>query len=318
MNDFTHIDSDGNLRMVDVTDKLTTSRRAVAESAITLNKTTIQQIQDSKIPKGNVLTAAKIAGIQAAKLTSQIIPLCHPIPITFADIQFSIGEDNIRITSTIRANDSTGIEMEALTAASAAALTIYDMCKAVDRNMTIGPTMLISKTGGKSSDHLESFRPVTAILVLSDSVSKGISEDISGEILKKGFSNAGCSIKHFEIIPDNKKDIEFCIQSWIMEGVDLILTTGGTGLGSRDNTVQVVSPLLQKRLHGIEEALHRYGSTKNKRAMLSRLIAGSVSSSMIICLPGSPGAVRDAVNVLIPTIFHGFDMIKGKAHNKNH
>ena len=209
-------------------------------------------------------------------------------------------------------------EMEALTAASAAALTIYDMCKAVDRNMTIGPTMLISKTGGKSSDHLESFRPVTAILVLSDSVSKGISEDISGEILKKGFSNAGCSIKHFEIIPDNKKDIEFCIQSWIMEGVDLILTTGGTGLGSRDNTVQVVSPLLQKRLHGIEEALHRYGSTKNKRAMLSRLIAGSVSSSMIICLPGSPGAVRDAVNVLIPTIFHGFDMIKGKAHNKNH
>jgi len=90
MNDFTHIDNDGNLRMVDVTDKLTTSRRAVAESAITLNKTTIQQIQDSKIPKGNVLTAAKIAGIQAAKLTSQIIPLCHPIPITLRISNFRL------------------------------------------------------------------------------------------------------------------------------------------------------------------------------------------------------------------------------------
>lgn len=318
MNDFTHIDTSGNLKMVDVTDKLTSSRKAVAESVITLNTSTIQQIQDNQIPKGNVLTAAKIAGIQAAKMTSQIIPLCHPIAITFADIQFAIKEDNIQITSTVKANDSTGIEMEALTAASAAALTIYDMCKAVDKNMFIGPTRLISKTGGKSSDHHESYRPVTAILVLSDSVSKGKSEDVSGEILKKGFSDAGCSIKHFKIIPDNKKDIEFCIQSWVMEGVDLILTTGGTGLGSRDNTVQVVSPLLQKRLHGVEEALHRYGSTKNKRAMLSRLIAGSVSKSIIVCLPGSPGAVRDAVKVLIPTIFHGFDMIQGKAHKKNH
>ena len=151
MNDFTHIDNDGNLRMVDVTDKLTTSRRAVAESAITLNKTTIQQIQDSKIPKGNVLTAAKIAGIQAAKLTSQIIPLCHPIPITFADIQFSIGEDNIRITSTIRANDSTGIEMEALTGCSVAALTIYDMTKAMSHDIVIGDIHFAPKTGGKST-----------------------------------------------------------------------------------------------------------------------------------------------------------------------
>ncbi len=152
MSDFTHIDDKGRIRMVDVSDKEITSRKAVAEGSIFMNQNTFEAIADQKVKKGNVLETARIAGIMAAKKTSDLIPMCHPLAITHAGIDFSPDTKNnaIHITAEVRVNGQTGVEMEALTAVSTAALTIYDMCKSHDKAMTITNIRLYEKTGGKS------------------------------------------------------------------------------------------------------------------------------------------------------------------------
>lgn len=139
--------------MVDISGKESTVRTAVAVSKVTMNPTTLEAIREGRIGKGDVLAVAQIAGIQGAKKTSEWIPMCHPLALTGVDIRFhDNGVDELQIEVTVKTEGKTGVEMEALTAASAAALTIYDMCKAMQKDMIIGPTMLNSKSGGKNGD----------------------------------------------------------------------------------------------------------------------------------------------------------------------
>ncbi|CAD5108491.1 cyclic pyranopterin monophosphate synthase MoaC [Zestomonas carbonaria] len=147
----THLDSQGRANMVDVTDKAVTSREAVAEARVRMRPETLQMIVDGEHPKGDVFAVARIAGIQAAKKTSDLIPLCHPLLLTSVKVELSAeGTDAVRIQARCKLAGQTGVEMEALTAASVAALTIYDMCKAVDRGMVIEAVRLLEKQGGKS------------------------------------------------------------------------------------------------------------------------------------------------------------------------
>ncbi|MFC5472213.1 cyclic pyranopterin monophosphate synthase MoaC [Cohnella suwonensis] len=150
---FTHFNEQGRARMVDVSDKSETARVAVAEGRVTMAPDTLRRIREKSVAKGDVLAVAQIAGIQAAKKTSDWIPMCHPLPLTGVDIRFADdGENTLTITAEVKTTGKTGVEMEALTAVSAAALTVYDMCKALQKDMIIGPVMLLSKTGGKSGD----------------------------------------------------------------------------------------------------------------------------------------------------------------------
>ncbi len=313
MNEFSHLDSKGDVKMVDVTDKTATERMAKAEGKIHLQQATIALIQDNSIPKGNVLTTAKIAGIQSAKKTAEIIPMCHQLNLSFVDLEFELGRELIIIRSIVKTREATGVEMEALTAVSTAALTMYDMCKAVDKTMTIGAIKLVEKIGGKS-DHAVEYRPSVGIITMSDSISADKSEDKSGPILVKGFAGSGCKADHQKVLPDGSEELIPTIESWIKDGVELIITTGGTGLGPRDLTLQLVENKFDSKLPGIEQALHAYGRGKVKTAMLSRLTAGAINGAIVICLPGSTGAVKDALKVLIPTIFHSFHMMKGEKH----
>lgn len=155
MSSFTHIDDKGQVRMVDVSDKQPTTRLAVAGGKIFMNKETFDAIRDQTVKKGNVLETARIAGILAAKKTSDLIPMCHPLNITHVQVDFFPDEkqDCIRIEGSARTTDQTGVEMEALTAVSVAALTIYDMCKSHDREMRISNIMLLKKSGGKSGTY---------------------------------------------------------------------------------------------------------------------------------------------------------------------
>jgi molybdenum cofactor biosynthesis protein MoaC len=148
--ELTHFNEDGHARMVDVSAKDVSIRTAVAECRICMNGETLARIQAGTIPKGDVLSVAQVAGIMAAKRTFEMIPMCHPILLTGADIRFTYEENAVRIRSTIRCKGETGVEMEALHACSAAALTIYDMCKAVQKDMEITDLHLLEKTGGKS------------------------------------------------------------------------------------------------------------------------------------------------------------------------
>ncbi len=313
MNEFSHLYSKGDVKMVDVTDKTATERMAKAEGKIHLQQATIALIQDNSIPKGNVLTTAKIAGIQSAKKTAEIIPMCHQLNLSFVDLEFELGRELVIIRSIVKTREATGVEMEALTAVSTAALTMYDMCKAVDKTMTIGSIKLVEKIGGKS-DHAVEYRPNVGIITMSDSISADKSEDKSGPILVKGFADSGCKADHQKVLPDGSEELIPTIESWIKDGVELVITTGGTGLGPRDLTIQLVEKKFDSKLPGIEQALHAYGRGKVKTAMLSRLTAGVINGAIVICLPGSTGAVKDALKVLIPTIFHSFHMIKGEKH----
>lgn len=146
----THVDDRGAARMVDVAGKPVTHRRAVAEAVIHMRPETVAMIVEGRAPKGDVLAVARVAGIMAAKKTSELIPLCHPLAITQAGIEFLPGPDGVAIEATVETNDVTGVEMEALTAAGVAALTLYDMCKAVDRGMTVDGLGLVLKEGGRS------------------------------------------------------------------------------------------------------------------------------------------------------------------------
>ena len=143
-----HLDSEGQVSMVDVTAKTAQLREAVASGEIQLQPATLDLIERNQVAKGNVLATARIAGIQAAKRTGELIPLCHPLPITHCEVSFEIpsSRDRVLITASARIHAQTGVEMEALTAVSVAALTIYDMCKAADKSMTIGAIRLVSKT----------------------------------------------------------------------------------------------------------------------------------------------------------------------------
>jgi cyclic pyranopterin phosphate synthase len=151
----THFNEQGRARMVDVSDKAVTARTALAETRVKMRPDTLRRILDRSVAKGDVLAVAQVAGIQAAKRTSDWIPMCHPLPLTGVNIEFADnGEDTLFITAEVKTTGKTGVEMEALTAASAAALTVYDMCKALQKDMEIGPTRLLVKTGGKSGDYV--------------------------------------------------------------------------------------------------------------------------------------------------------------------
>lgn len=153
----THFNEQGRARMVDISEKAETARTATATSAVTMSPETLRAIKEGTVGKGDVLAVAQVAGIMAAKKTSDLIPMCHPIRITGVDIQFADDDtDTLTIQATVKTTGSTGVEMEALTAVSAAALTVYDMCKALDKAMVIGPTQLERKTGGKSGDFARS------------------------------------------------------------------------------------------------------------------------------------------------------------------
>ena len=150
---FTHLNEQGRAVMVDVTDKAPTHRTALAEATVLAAPSTVEAIRTGGVKKGDVLAVAQVAGIQAAKHTWELIPLCHPLQLTGVDLAFELGEASVRITASVRCQGQTGVEMEALTAVSAAALTVYDMCKALQKDMEITGIRLLEKTGGKSGTY---------------------------------------------------------------------------------------------------------------------------------------------------------------------
>ena len=150
--EFTHLNAQGRAVMVDVTAKAPTNRTAVAEGRVLCAPETVAAIRAGGVQKGDVLAVAQVAGIQAAKRTWELIPLCHPLPLSGIDLAFALEEAAVRITATLRCTGPTGVEMEALTAVTAAALTVYDMCKALQKDMVITDIRLLKKTGGKSGE----------------------------------------------------------------------------------------------------------------------------------------------------------------------
>ncbi|MBK8224082.1 MAG: bifunctional molybdenum cofactor biosynthesis protein MoaC/MoaB [Candidatus Obscuribacter sp.] len=307
--------------MRDVSQKVSTLRTAMAKAILRVSPDTIEQIKKGTLPKGNPLEVARVAAVQAAKNTSQIIPYCHPLPIDYVGVEFHLDEDFIEIETTVKAIYKTGVEMEALTAASVAALTIYDMAKMVDDLMQIESVTLMSKTGGKSDYQADSAGATrkAAVLTLSDSISRNKGEDVSGKILLAALEEQGFQVIEYAVLPDDESEIVPAVRRICDElKADLLLTTGGTGLSPRDNTPEALKRLIERELPGISEALRAYGQERNSFSMLSRGLAGLRDKTIIVALPGSPSAAQDGVKVLFPVVNHAFKMLAGQGHKHSH
>ncbi len=302
--------------MRDVSNKPNTLRAAKATSSVRCLPETILAIRSGNVPKADPIGVSKVAAIQAAKNTSLLIPYCHQVPLDFVGVEAEIRETEIRFVVEIKAVWKTGVEMEALVAASAAALTLYDMLKIIDDTMEVGSVKLMEKKGGKSDFKMKDAGTLrVGVIVLSDKASKGQREDLSGTVIKERLERLGCTVVEYKILPDELMLIESELIR-LSDGValDLVITTGGTGVGPRDVTPEATSAIVQRGLPGVEECIRAYGQERTRYSMLGRGVAGVRGSTIIVNLPGSVSGVRDALDVLFPWLLHAFDMLKGGGH----
>lgn len=304
--------------MLDVSNKIKTLREAKAQAILKVSPDTILLIRGNNIPKGNPLEVAKVAAINSAKNTSSIIPYCHPLPIDYVGVDFELQDEQIIVTVEVKAIYKTGVEMEALTSASVAVLTLYDMMKMLDESMEITGVKLLEKSGGKS-DFKDKYKakPRAAVLVMSDTIAQGKKEDKSGKIILERLEKEGVEVVDYKIIPDNIKDIENLLIHYSDElEVDLVLTTGGTGFSPRDNAPEAMEKVIEKDVPGIPEAMRSYGQERTPYSMLSRGKAGIRGKTVIVNLPGSRGGVTDSLSAIFPAVLHSFKMIWGYSHEE--
>jgi molybdenum cofactor biosynthesis protein MoaC len=316
--------------MRDITHKQITLRTARAIGIVFCSESTLGLIESDQLPKGNLFDVARAAAFMGAKSTPQLLPHCHPVNIDGMDVQFGFlnkqmhsayfGDDifsrsGIVITGEARSIGRTGIEMEMLTGISVAALEIYDMLKPVDTNLEIGNIRLLEKKGGKS-DRKKYFAtaPTCAVLVCSDSTAAGTREDRSGKLVQQMLLDVGANVTDYKVVPDDKKMIQNQIREWVAEDIHFVFTTGGTGLGPRDNTVAAVKEIIERDADGITQAIRNYGQMRTPLAMMSRGFAGSISETLIITLPGSTDGARESLEAILPAIFHARKMMKGGGH----
>ncbi|MBL0357354.1 MAG: bifunctional molybdenum cofactor biosynthesis protein MoaC/MoaB [Chitinophagaceae bacterium] len=316
--------------MRDITHKQITLRTAKAMGILFCSPSTIELIKNNQLPKGNLFDVARAAGFAGAKSTPQLLPHCHPVSIDGMDIQFDFLDNHkhtahfdaavlqrtgIVITGEAKSIGRTGIEMEMLTAVSVAALEIYDMLKPVDKLLEIGCIKLLEKKGGKSDrDRFITGNPSCAILVCSDSCVTGEREDKSGKQINAMLEQLRVTVKHYNIVDDNKESIQQQVMQWVNEDVQFIFITGGTGLGPRDVTTEAITAIIERKVPGIEEAIRSYGQMRTPLAMLSRSVAGTIGNSVVVALPGSTAGVRESLEAILPAVFHAANMIKGEGH----
>ncbi|MFA6232852.1 MAG: bifunctional molybdenum cofactor biosynthesis protein MoaC/MoaB [Bacteroidota bacterium] len=297
--------------MIDVSHKVNTLRTAFASAELTISPGTAAIIRENRVPKGDPLAVAKVAAVQAVKSCSTIIPYCHPIPVDFVGVDFDLTDERITIRVEVKAVYKTGVEMEAMTGASVAALTLYDMLKMLDEKMEIVRVRLDKKTGGKS-DFRETYeRPLTAaVLVMSDSISAGEKTDRSGRLIVERLEGEGLEVRDYTIIPDEVDVIVRTLTAYADEQkLDLVVTTGGTGFSPRDCTPEAMARVIERSIPGIPEAARAYGQERTPYAMLSRAQAGIRGNTIFLNLPGSTGGVKDSLNALFPAVLHSFRML---------
>lgn len=301
--------------MVDITHKTNTLRIATAQAVVQVSKPeTIAAIQNKTVPKGDVFEMAKAAGLLAVKKTPDLLPDCHPIPIEYTGVSYRIEELTIVIELTVKTIYKTGVEVEAMHGASVVALTLYDMLKPIDKGVEIRNIKLLEKKGGKSDRKAIPENLKTAVIVCSDSISKGIGEDKSGRKIIEKLDLLGIEVNDYSIIPDIKNTIQEKIKSLCALSYQMILITGGTGLSLRDVTPEAVSELIDREIPGIAETARQYGQERIPTSMLSRSVAGLIGETLVLTMPGSTGGVTDYMDALFPHVLHVFSVMEGNKH----
>jgi cyclic pyranopterin phosphate synthase len=318
--------------MIDVSQKEVTQRVALAEGTITMAEASIACIQAKRVPKGDVLAAAKIAGMIAAKKTPELLPYCHPLVLDKVQVDCEIiSKQTIKITCEVVCFAKTGVEMEALAGVWGALLCIYDMVKGLDAALVINDVFLRTKKGGKQGlwQHPRLDKDVSVkagdgkplqglrvgVLTVSDSCYRHQSEDKSGPALREALTQAGGEVIQSTVVPDDKETIAKLVSTWIKEqSLAAVFTTGGTGLGPRDVTPEALRPLFDREVPGFGELLRSSGAAYTKRSWLSRSCAGLIGETLVVLLPGSVKAVAEGFAAVIDLLPHAVDIARGSKH----
>jgi cyclic pyranopterin monophosphate synthase len=307
MTGLSHLDSDGRARMVDVGGKAVTARSATASGRFVTTAEVIALVKADNMPKADVLATARVAGIQGAKKTSELIPFCHPIALTSVNVDFAFGDDHVVVTATAKTSGQTGVEMEALTAVAVAGLTLHDMVKAVDPAASMTDVRVVEKTGGKSD--LGAVTPNTAIVLVSSTRSAaGTQDDTTGPRIAAWLDERHYSTQT-EVVAD--ADIHTALAAAVAAHPAVIITTGGTGASPTDRTPEATAAVIDFELPGVAEAIRALGLTKTPTAALSRGLAGVAGGTVVVNLPGSPGGVKDGLSVLDELLPHLVAQVAG-------
>jgi molybdenum cofactor biosynthesis protein MoaC len=300
----------------DVTAKPETLRTARAAARIRCPEFCLPLLRERRTEKGDAIEAARFAGIMAAKRTPDLIPLCHPLPLLAVSIDFELDREAVHIESEVQLIAATGAEMEALTAASVAALTLYDMLKPhAGTDLSIEGVHLLAKRGGKSHFHRRIEPAIhAAVIVLSDTIAAGRKKDSAGAAVRDGLRDANVEVDGYEIIPDEPAELRTRLDNWLDRKIDLIVTVGGTGIGPRDTTVDTVAPLLEREMPGIMEAARGHGQRRTPFAMLSRGVAGLIGDTLVVTFPGSTRGAKETLDALLVGVLHVFEVLRKVPH----
>lgn len=324
-----------HFHMADVRRKRVTARRAVAVGELSASAAAFAQIVERRLPKGDAMVMAEIAGLQGAKNAAQLMPLCHPLPLEYIDVRCEpIAERHaIRVYCEVATFARTGVEMEALAGASAALLTLYDLTKPVEPALSIGGMRLLFKEGGKkglwlhpdgmSDAERDQYKPrgvakldnvSAAVITLSDRASRGEYSDASGPLLAERLRELGANVSDVELHPDEPGPLAERLRALAEQGVQLVLCTGGTGLGPRDRTPEALAIVADRYIDGIGELFRSESSQHTPLAWLSRAQAVLIDTTLVIALPGSAKAVAQGMDILAPILAHALSMAAGGGH----
>lgn len=327
--------SSSGFHMADVRRKRASERRAVAVGELRAGPVGYAALVDKTLPKGDAMAMAEVAGLQGAKHASQLMPLCHPLSLEYVDVRCVPvpGRHAIRVYCEVSLTAKTGVEMEALAGASAALLTLYDLTKPVEPALSIDAVRLLFKEGGKkglwthpdgmSEAERAHYRPRTgprldgetvAVITLSDRAAAGEYEDRSGAALETALQAMGATVRR-RVLPDGIESLIDVLREEVATGTPLVLCTGGTGLGPRDLTPEALAAVTTRSVPGIAERFRSESAAHTSLAWLSRAACALIGDdTLVICLPGSPKAVVQGLEILGPLLPHALAMMRGGTH----
>ncbi len=320
--------------MADVRRKRPTRRRAVAVGELHPGDA-FEAIVERRLPKGDALLMAEVAGLQGAKMAAQLMPLCHPLLLEYVDVRCIAVPVRraIRVYCEVACEARTGVEMEALAGVNAALLTLYDLTKPVQPALSLQSIHLLFKEGGKkglwicpeglSEEERAHYRPQSparmdgarcAVVTLSDRAAAGVYEDRSGPLLTQALLALGAAPEVVEILPDGIEALSTRLRALADAGLELVLCTGGTGFGPRDLSPEALRAVADRSVPGIGELLRSESRHHTELAWLSRAEAGLIGGCLVILLPGSPKAVSQGMAILGPLLAHARAMLRGEPH----
>lgn len=325
----------GRFQMADVRRKRALPRRAVARGTLHLGMDAFVRLAAGRLSKDDALAVAEVAGIHGAKQAAWLMPLCHPVALERVRVHCELDATGpaVHVYCEVAVEAKAGVEMQALAGVSAALLTLYDLIRPIDPALALSETRLLFKEGGQSglwrhpagmsADEEARFKPRAAarldgkraaVVTLSDRAHARRYDDRSGPLLVEALAELGADVLAREVLPDDGDALQARLRAWIDDGVDLVLCSGGTGLGARDITPEALAALGGRTIDGLGDLFRDASAAYTPLAWLSRATAVLCRRTLIVALPGSPSAVREGMEILTPILPHALAMIAGEEH----